>query len=67
MLLLLAGTAEARELATAMGAENIPVIASLSGATRDPAALQIPCRTGGFGGAEAFRSYLTDAGITAIL
>ncbi len=67
MLLLLAGTGEARDIAKLMAAKNIPAIASLAGATRDPTKLAIPCRSGGFGGAEGFEAFLHDKGITAIL
>lgn len=67
MLLLLAGTGEAREIAEQLAAENIPAMASLAGATRDPNGLAIPSRSGGFGGAEAFEAFLLDNGITAIL
>lgn len=66
-LLLLAGTGEARDLARLLATGAIPTIASLSGAVQHPAALDVPTRVGGFGGAAAFAAYLRDAGITAIL
>ena len=67
MLLLLAGTGEAREIAELLAAENIPALASLAGATRDPNGLAIQGRSGGFGGGEAFEAFLLENGITAIL
>lgn len=66
-LLLLAGTGDARAIAVALAAEQIAAVASLSGATRHPAALAVPTRTGGFGDAEGFREYLLKAGISAVL
>ncbi|WP_101067997.1 cobalt-precorrin-6A reductase [Roseovarius salinarum] len=66
-LLLLAGTGEARQLARALAERGVPAVASLSGATRAPAALGLPTRTGGFGGEAGFRGYLREAGITAVL
>lgn len=67
MILLLAGTNGAREVAQGLADENIPAIASLAGATRDPAKLAIKTRSGGFGGAEQFATYLKQTGITAII
>lgn len=67
-VLLLAGTAEARELAVALAAmPGIAARASLAGATRNPAALPLPTRIGGFGGAGAFAAYLRDEGIGAVI
>ncbi|MGR3661549.1 MAG: cobalt-precorrin-6A reductase [Paracoccaceae bacterium] len=67
MILLLAGTNGAREIADGLAQANIPAIASLAGATRDPAILAIPTRSGGFGGASGFTDYLKVAQITAII
>lgn len=64
-LLLLAGTAEARALATALQGRDI--IATLAGATRDPAPLPVPVHTGGFGGAAGFRDFLSRHQINAVL
>lgn len=66
-LLLLAGTGEARLIAAGLAERGISAIASLAGATRDPAALPIPCRIGGFGGETGFRRFLEVENITAIL
>ncbi len=64
-LLLLAGSGDARRIAE--GLNRVDVIASLAGATRDPAPLPVPTRSGGFGGEAGFRQFLTDNGITAVL
>lgn len=66
-LLLLAGTGEARAIANALVAEAIPAVASLAGATRQPAELAVPTRIGGYGDAAGFREYLRAAGISAVL
>ncbi len=67
MLLMLAGTGEARKIATLLEREGVPSLASISGATREPATLAIKTRTGGFGGAVACRAFLLENKITAIL
>lgn len=64
-LLLLAGTGDARRLAERLAGRD--VIASLAGATRAPELLPVATRVGGFGGEAGFRSYLAEAGITAVL
>ncbi len=64
-LLLLAGSGEARQIATGLAGRD--VIASLAGATRAPAELPVPVRIGGFGGVAGFRTFLEEAGITAVL
>lgn len=66
-LLLLAGTTEAQAIAQALSQKGIPAVASLAGATRAPHATGLSTRVGGFGGAEGFRSYLKEAGITAVV
>ena len=67
MILLLAGTAEARAIAGGLAEAGVPVLASLAGATRDPRALPVPTRHGGFGGAEGFLRVLKDEGITRVI
>jgi len=47
--------------------EGIETIASLAGATRDPARLAVPSRRGGFGGAAAQAAYMRAAGFDAVL
>jgi precorrin-6A/cobalt-precorrin-6A reductase len=66
-LLLLAGTAEARELASELAEQRLPAIASLAGAVARPAELPIPTHIGGFGGAAGFRDFVKAHGITAVL
>ncbi len=66
-ILLLAGSGEAKEIATGLAALNLPAIASLAGATRAPKQLDIAMRIGGFGGADGFRRYLANAGIRAVI
>ena len=66
-ILLLAGTGEGRALAKFCATAKLPVIASLAGVTRDPLSLDIPTRSGGFGGAAGFKQYLKSKNITAIL
>ncbi|SLN13731.1 cobalt-precorrin-6A reductase [Roseisalinus antarcticus] len=67
MILLLAGTTEARRLAEGLAAAGVPVRASLAGATKGPRPLPVPIRVGGFGGAAGFCAFLRDAGIHAVL
>lgn len=67
MILLLAGTSEARDIAHALAAGGFAATASLAGATREPAPLAVPTRHGGFGGAAGFTSVLEDLGVTAII
>lgn len=66
-LLILAGTAEARDLAKYCAATKIPAQASLSGATRKPLPLAVPTRHGGFGGADGFKTFIKEQNISAIL
>lgn len=67
-LLLLAGTSEARNLAAALnGVAGLSVIASLAGATRAPVPLACETRHGGFGGRSAFRDWLRDRRIDAVI
>jgi precorrin-6A/cobalt-precorrin-6A reductase len=66
-LLVLGGTGEAKEIAQQLADTGVDAIVSLAGATRDPADMPIRSRTGGFGGAEGFRSFVAESGITAVL
>lgn len=67
MILLLAGTKEAREIAETCGAQGIEITASLAGATRAPVPLAVNTRVGGFGGDEGFRAWLRVHRPTAVL
>ena len=66
-LLLLAGTGEAREIASALHARGVHAVASLAGATRAPRPLGLSTRMGGFGGEAGFRRFLAENGIRAVL
>ena len=66
-VLLLAGTGEAQQIAAGLQVRGIQAIASLAGATRAPKAMDVETRRGGFGGAEGFRRFVTQAGITAVI
>ena len=63
-VLLLAGTGEAQRIARALADRDCPAIASLAGATRAPNPTGLPTHIGGFGGADGFRAFLKDKGIT---
>jgi precorrin-6A/cobalt-precorrin-6A reductase len=67
MILLLAGTSEARRLAKALADARIPASASLAGATKEPAPLPLPTRIGGFGGDAGFAAYLDAHPIAAVI
>ena len=67
-ILLLAGSGEARAIASGIAAmEGVEAIASLAGVTERPAKLVLPTRVGGFGGDKGFRGYLEDNAIDAVL
>jgi len=67
-LLLLAGTGEAALIARDLAARGqIAAVASLAGVTRAPRPVGLPMRIGGFGGEAGFRTYLQEAGISAVL
>lgn len=65
-LLLLGGTAEARELAAHLH-PRIDVISSLAGRVPDPALPVGAVRVGGFGGASGLRDWLAGNAITAVV
>lgn len=67
MILLLAGTGDARRVAVSLAERGVPLLASLAGATRQPETLPVPCRVGGFGGQAAFEAFLGEENITAVL
>ncbi|MEM7241177.1 MAG: cobalt-precorrin-6A reductase [Pseudomonadota bacterium] len=56
--LVLAGTAESRAVCDLLAQHDIDAIASLAGATRQPEALSIKTRTGGFGGQQGLEEYI---------
>lgn len=65
-MLLLGGTSEARDLARALRGKS-DLTLSLAGRTRAPEVDGVATRIGGFGGAEAFATYLKTEGIEAVL
>lgn len=66
-VLLLAGTAEAREISAGLAAAGIDHIASLAGATDRPAALSGRMRIGGFGGVDGLTAFLQSENVRAII
>ena len=67
-LLLMAGSGEARELAgTLAQIRGLETVASLAGATRDPPALAVATRSGGFGGGSAQAAWMRAQGFDAVL
>lgn len=64
-ILLLGGTAEAREVAQAL--QGREVVYSLAGATDNPAPTGIPSRIGGFGGVAGLAAFLRDGGFTHLI
>jgi len=67
-LLLLAGTSDARRIATALaGQKGLTVIASLAGVTRQPRDLGCAMRVGGFGGVDGLWAYLRAEDIAAVV
>ena len=65
-ILLLGGTAEARELAARLH-PVVAVVSSLAGRVPDPALPVGEVRIGGFGGAEGIRRWLRDEGVDAVV
>lgn len=66
-ILILGGTAEARELADKLVAEGHEVTTSLAGRTADPVLPAGEIRIGGFGGAEGLAAYLRENAVTRII
>lgn len=67
-LLILGGTAEARQLAGALAKRsNLSVTLSLAGRTAEPAPQPVPVRRGGFGGAEGLANYLRDEAFDVLI
>ncbi|HUN33721.1 MAG TPA: cobalt-precorrin-6A reductase [Trebonia sp.] len=66
-ILILGGTSEARELATALVAAGTSVVSSLAGRVRDPRLPDGPVRIGGFGGADGLEAFLRAEGICAVV
>jgi precorrin-6A/cobalt-precorrin-6A reductase len=67
-ILILGGTAEARQLAGLLAKRtDLRVTLSLAGRTAAPAAQPVPVRAGGFGGAAGLAAYLKDQRIDALI
>jgi precorrin-6A/cobalt-precorrin-6A reductase len=67
-ILILGGTAEARQLAGRLaGRADLDITLSLAGRTATPAAQPVPVRVGGFGGADGLAKYLVSKGIDALI
>jgi precorrin-6A/cobalt-precorrin-6A reductase len=67
-ILILGGTAEARQLAGRLaGRANLEITLSLAGRTATPAAQPVPTRVGGFGGADGLANYLVSERIDALI
>src|SRR3954454_2751417 len=67
MILVLGGTAEARELAAALHAQRIAVTSSLAGRVSNPRLPAGEVRIGGFGGPEALAEWLREHAIRAVV
>lgn len=67
MILVLGGTAEARQLAGAMDAAGVPVTSSLAGRVKRPRLPAGEVRIGGFGGPEALARWLQEHGVAAVV
>ena len=67
-LLILGGTAEARDLAAALAARGgFALSLSLAGRTRNPLPVEAPTRSGGFGGVEGLDAHLRAERIDALV
>ncbi len=67
LVLVLGGTAEARELADALDADGVPVVSSLAGRVNRPRLPAGEVRVGGFGGPEAMAQWLRDHRVSAVV
>lgn len=67
MILVLGGTAEARELAGTLDAAGVRVTSSLAGRVSRPRLPAGEVRIGGFGGPEALARWLTEHGVAAVI
>jgi precorrin-6A/cobalt-precorrin-6A reductase len=67
MILVLGGTAEARELAGALDVAGVPVTSSLAGRVSRPRLPEGEVRIGGFGGPDALARWLAEHGVVAVL
>lgn len=66
-VLVLGGTAEARDLAAHLGGAGVAVVSALAGRVSKPRLPEGEVRIGGFGGPEGLAAWLTREGITAVV
>ncbi len=67
-ILILGGTAEARQVAAALAArDDCEIVLSLAGRTEHPAAQGVPVRVGGFGGAVGLAVHLKNNGVALLV
>ena len=66
-ILILGGTAEARQLAAALVADGLDVISSLAGRVNSPSLPPGRVRVGGFGGADGLAEYLRGHQVSAVV
>jgi len=66
-ILLLGGTAEARELASLVAADGTRVVSSLAGRVERPRLPVGEVRVGGFGGVEGLRAWLREHRVAAVV
>jgi precorrin-6A/cobalt-precorrin-6A reductase len=66
-IVILGGTAEARQLAAELVADGVAVISSLAGRVRYPSLPPGVVRIGGFGGADGLAAYLRDRDASALV
>jgi precorrin-6A/cobalt-precorrin-6A reductase len=66
-ILILGGTAEARQLATALVADGADVISSLAGRVSSPSLPAGRVRVGGFGGVDGLTDYLRREPVSAVV
>jgi precorrin-6A/cobalt-precorrin-6A reductase len=66
-IVILGGTAEARQLAAVLVADGADVVSSLAGRVRSPSLPSGRVRVGGFGGVSGLAEYLHDQQATAIV
>ena len=67
MILILGGTAEARELAAALHTAGVPVTSSLAGRVSRPRLPEGETRIGGFGGPEALARWIAEHRVRAVV
>jgi precorrin-6A/cobalt-precorrin-6A reductase len=67
VILILGGTAEARELAAALHQSGIPIVSSLAGRVTNPRLPPGQVRIGGFGGPAALARWLRERHIVAVV